>query len=281
MARSLKKGPFIDHHLHKKVEAASAANNSPSNGATLGSPASLASATLLGGSSSSYRLVAGAELDAADPLATLDGAGNVQLDGHFAVADTLAAPSKSAYNGKTLLLPTTVRTGTGAIDIASGGDIDWLDHSAPAAVYTAGAPAAGTDASTEVSVIRSNWLAGGDATLPYMLSTGQVNPDQGGDLSLAARGDINGIQQVVDATGDVTKGKAGTDISPYWWPWMQTANAADGSASSINFANFDQGVMSIGGDIDVRAGGDIRQLSASLPTTWPRTPCARAAIRVR
>ena len=27
MARSLKKGPFVDHHLMKKVEAASAANN--------------------------------------------------------------------------------------------------------------------------------------------------------------------------------------------------------------------------------------------------------------
>ena len=27
MARSLKKGPFVDHHLQKKVEAASAASN--------------------------------------------------------------------------------------------------------------------------------------------------------------------------------------------------------------------------------------------------------------
>ena len=27
MARSLKKGPFVDHHLMKKVEVASAANN--------------------------------------------------------------------------------------------------------------------------------------------------------------------------------------------------------------------------------------------------------------
>ncbi|MEO7430872.1 MAG: 30S ribosomal protein S19 [Dokdonella sp.] len=27
MARSLKKGPFVDHHLQKKVEVASAANN--------------------------------------------------------------------------------------------------------------------------------------------------------------------------------------------------------------------------------------------------------------
>jgi filamentous hemagglutinin family protein len=247
---------------------ASAANNSPSNMPSLGSPASLASATLMGGSSSSYRLVAGAQMDAVDPLATVADAGNVQFDGHFAVVDTLTAPTSNNFNNKTLLFPTTVRTGSGSIDVASGGDIDWLDASSPAAIYTAGVPVSGTTANTSVSVLRSNWIVGGDLTLPYMLSTGQVNPDQGGDVSLAAQGDVNAIQQVVDATGNITKGKAGTDISQYWWPWMQTANAANGSASSINFANFDQGVMSVGGNVTVDAGGDIRQLSVSLPTTW-------------
>jgi len=247
---------------------ASAANNSPSNMPSLGSPASLASATLLGGSSTSYRLVAGAELGSVDPLATVAGQGNVSFDGHFAVVDTLKAPTQSIYNGKTLLFPTTVRTGSGSIDVASGGDIDWLDDSAPATVYTAGVPADGTTANTGVSVIRSNWNPLADPALPYMLSTAQVNPVQGGDINLAAKGSINAIQDVVDTTGNVTKATPGADISQYWWPWMQTANAADGSASSINFANFDQGVMSVGGNVSVNAGGDIRQLSVSLPTTW-------------
>ncbi len=247
---------------------ASAANNSPSNMPSLGSPASLASATLLGGSSSSYRLVAGAQMDAADPLSTVADAGNVLLDGHFTVVDTLTAPSSSIFNNKTLLLPTVVRTGTGTIDVAAGGDIDWLDSSSPAAVYTAGTPATGTTADTSVSVLRANWNPAASATLPTMLSTGQVNPDEGGDVSLAAQGDINAIQQVLDTTGAVTKGSAGSNISQYWWPWMQTANAASGNASSINFANFDQGVMSAGGNVSVNAGGDIRQLSVSLPTTW-------------
>ena len=249
---------------------ASTANNGPSNMPSLGSPASLASATLLGGSSTSYRLVAGADADAVDPLATRAGAGNVHLDGHFAVVDTLtpgdmAQPSQT--NGKALLLPTVVRTGSGSIDIASGGDLDWLDAAAPAVVYTAGTPAQDTSADTNVSVIRPNQASASLANMPYMLSTGQVNPDHGGDLSLRARGDINAIQRVVDADGSATKA-AGTDISQYWWPWMQTANAADGSASSINFANFGQGVMSAGGNVAVNAGGDIRQLSVSLPTTW-------------
>nr|WP_279237602.1 filamentous haemagglutinin family protein [Dyella sedimenti] len=250
---------------------ASAANNSPSNMPSLGSPASLASATLLGGSSTSYRLVAGADAGSVDPLATIAGAGNVTFDGHFAVVDTLTPPTNptSVYNGKTMLLPTTVRTGSGSIDIASGGDIDWLDASSPAVVYTAGVPAEGTAVSTDVSVIRPFWLApANDMNLPDMLSTGQVNPVQGGDLSLAAQGDINAIQNVVDVTGKVTKGAVGTNISQYWWQWMQTGNAADGSASSINFANFGQGVMSVGGNVSVTAGGDISQLSVSLPTTW-------------
>ncbi|ULU23256.1 filamentous hemagglutinin N-terminal domain-containing protein [Dyella terrae] len=246
----------------------SAANNSPSNMPSLGSPASLASATLLGGSSTSYRLVAGAQSGTADPLATNADAGDVVFDGHFAVVDSLTAPVQSKYNGKTLLFPTTVRTGSGSIDIASGGNIDWLDDSAPAVVYTAGVPADGTSVNTSVSVIRPNWLNALDSTIPYMLSTGQVNPVGGGDLSLTAKGSIYGIQEAVDSTGNVTKGPAGSDISQYWWPWMQTANAADGSASSINFANFGQGVMSLGGNVSVTAGGDISQLSASLPTTW-------------
>ncbi|MFC4761678.1 filamentous haemagglutinin family protein [Dyella koreensis] len=250
---------------------ASVANNSPSNMPTLGSPASLASATLLGGSSASYRLVAGAQLGSVDPMATHTGGGNVQLDGHFATVSTLTAPdiyAKSPFNGKTLLLPTTVRTGSGSIDVATGGDIDWLDASAPAVIYTAGMPAAGTSTDAQVSVVRPNWISSADAALPYMLSTGQVNPEHGGDLSLMARGNINAIQQVIDATGNVTKSKPGTDISQYWWPWMQTANAADGSASSINFANFGQGVMSVGGNVAINAGGNISQLSVSLPTTW-------------
>ncbi|PXV60283.1 filamentous hemagglutinin family N-terminal domain-containing protein [Dyella jiangningensis] len=248
---------------------ASAVNNSPSNMPSLGSPASLQSATLLGGSSSSYRFVAGAAAGGADPLATVANSGNVSFDGHFAFVDSLTAPSASPYNGKTWLFPTTVRTGSGSIDIASGGDIDWLDAASPAAVYTAGVPADGTTASTAVSAIRPSWIDSlSDPYMPNMLSTGQVNPVQGGDVSLAAQGDINAIQSVVDTTGRVTKGASGTDISQYWWQWMQTGNAADGSASSINFANFDQGVMSVGGNVSVTAGGDISQLSVSLPTTW-------------
>ena len=238
-------------------------NNSPSNMPSLGNPASLESATLLGGSSSTYQLVAGANFSSADPLSVVANAnaGNVNLDGHFAVQYTVSG----APNNYTLEFPTVVRTGTGSIDVVAAGDIDWQDSTAPAAVYTAGAPAAGTTADTSVAV------AAPVAGAPDMLVTGQVNPGNAGNILLSAGGNINGIEQVYDTTGGIT-GTKGALISQFWWPWMETGNStnANGStiASSINFANFDQGVMSAGGNVSVSAGGNISDLSVSLPTTW-------------
>ena len=234
------------------------ANNSPSNMPSLGNPASLASATLLGGSSSSYQLVAGANFASANPLAVVTdtNAGNINFDGHFAVPY-----SASGGNGTTLEFPTVVRTGTGSIDIVAAGDIDWQDSTAPAAIYTAGAPATGTTAGTGITaVVPSN-----DGAVPDWLANDPVNPTGAGNVVLNAGGNINGIEQVYDTTGDIS-GTQGALISQFWWPWMETGNTT--TSSSINFANFDQGVMSVGGNVTVTAGGDIRDMSVSLPSTW-------------
>jgi hypothetical protein len=248
--------PFTPYGAGKQVPQA--ANNSPSNMPSLGNPASLASATLLGGSSSSYQLVAGANFASANPLSVVanTGAGNVNLNGNFAVQYTA-----SGGNGATLEFPTVVRTGTGSIDIVAAGDINWQDSVAPAAVYTAGAPAAGTTAGADVSAVVPAY----NEPTPDQLVNGLVNPANAGNILLSAGGNINGIEQVYDATGDIT-GTAGTLISQFWWPWMETGNSA--TSSSINFANFDQGVMSAGGNVVVSAGGNISDLSVSLPTTW-------------
>ena len=236
------------------------ANNSPSNMPSLNNPASLASATLLGGSSSTYRLVAGANFNDVNPLAVVSGtdAGNVDLDGNFSAQYTALGG-----DGKTLEFPTTVRTGTGSIYIASAGDIDWLDPTAPATVYTAGEPANGTSAGTGVSIVSPS--NGSPLAMPDYLVTGLVNPVNGGNIVLSAQGNINGIEQVYDTSGAQT-GVAGSYIGQFWWPWMQTGNVS--GSSSINFANFDQGVMSVGGNVTVNAGGNISDLSVSLPTTW-------------
>ncbi len=261
-------------------------NNSPSNMPTYGNATSLASATLLGGPSTSYRFVAGADLNGSDPLGTsAAAAADVQLDGHFAVKDTVTDPTivtpSGSFSGKTLYMPTTIRTGTGDIDVASAGDIRWMDAAAPATIYTAGAPAEGTTAGTDVDVLRPSATTTGQAqSLPDMLVNGLVNPDHAGDIHLNAAGDIASIQNVVDADGSQTKLAAGASVAQYWWQWMQVGNAADGSSSSIDFANFHQGVMSIGGNVDVNAGGNVSELSVSLPTTWYKNPDGKTVTTV-
>ncbi len=76
------------------------------------------------------------------------------------------------------------------------------------------------------------------------------------------RNDITGIE-TVNGTGNAN--------SQFWWQWMQTGNTYAGNRitqTSINFGAFDQGVMSVGGNVSISAGGDITNLAVSLPTTW-------------
>nr|WP_175223333.1 filamentous haemagglutinin family protein [Burkholderia aenigmatica] len=245
--------------------------NVPANVATANNPLPISFAALLGGQSSSYRVVGGADLTSANPLAVQPGAafdagsaasGSVTLNQHTAYVDS---------KGLTLLQPTTIRTGTGSIDIAAGNDFALSDSTAPGVVYTAGAPAQGSPALGLSSKVMS-----GSAGLQDILVTPTVNPDSAGDISIRVQGDINGIQNVTDATGAVTGG-AGNDISQYWWQWMQItpeATARDGgivtplTRSSIDFGAFDQGVMSVGGNVSISAGGNISDFAVSLPTTW-------------
>ncbi|WP_165187857.1 filamentous haemagglutinin family protein [Caulobacter soli] len=255
--------------------AAPGPNNSPSNMPIAGRPTSLASATLLGGESSSYRLVAGADFGAADALAInrLTGTGSVSLDGHFEVVDSTTTDDNGAALdprnpavGKTLVLPNVIRTGVGSIDIAAASDITLSDAVAPGAIYTGGEPVGASSTSTAVDVIRPGLLNVFFSSSPTFLATPAVQPDNGGDITLTAGGSIRGNQQVFDVDGSIT-GTAGANITQYWYPWLNSGRSTD-DATSINFGNFDQGVLSAGGDVSVLAGGDIRELSVSLPTTW-------------
>ncbi|MBN3789234.1 filamentous haemagglutinin family protein, partial [Burkholderia sp. Ac-20353] len=247
--------------------------NVPANVATADNPLPISFAALLGGQSSSYRIVSGADVASANPLAVQPIAafgaasasgGNVTLSQHTAYVDS---------NGLTLLQPTTIRTGTGSIDIAAGSAFTLADTTAPGVVYTAGAPANGSPGLGLVST-----LASGRAgfMMADILVTPAVNPDSAGDITIHAQGDINGVQSVTDTTGVVT-GAAGNSISQYWWQWMQispgqtTTNGAITdllTRSSIDFGAFDQGVMSVGGNVSISAGGNISDLAVSLPTTW-------------
>lgn len=170
-------------------------------------------ATLLSGDSWSYRLVAGADNDAADPLAVKKGNYDV----------TLAA-------GK------MVRTGTGDIHIASGGNIKLADSKS--AIYTAG----------RVADMVSDFVTPANA----QFSQG------GGNVSLAALGNITGSPSLqlysnwLFRQGSLNADDTAYMLQPAWW---------------VRFDQFQQGVGALGGgDISIKAGGKVEDISASTPT---------------
>ncbi|WP_246530286.1 filamentous haemagglutinin family protein [Paraburkholderia podalyriae] len=271
--------------------SAAPTDNTPSPVAVLGNALPLLSASLAGGTSSSYRIVAGADLSSSNPLAlqpvtafsssaapSLTEGGNVTMGGYFAY-DNSTNPNRP--DNLTLLAPTMIRTGTGSIDVAAANGIALFDASVtpkndpgvmvvPGVIYTAGAPSAAAPAvGIDATIVR------GGTGEPDVLVTPSVNPDSAGDISIRAQGDITGVEYTTDATGAVT-GQAGNSISQFWWQWMQitaSPTVINGtytplSRSSIDFGAFDQGVMSVGGNVSVSAGGNISDLAVSLPTTW-------------
>ncbi len=232
--------------------------NLPSLQVTLVNPLPLATTSLLGGDSTSYRIVAGSDFTSTLPDAFRAAShANVVLAGH---QDFQQAGQKD------VLQPTTVRTGTGSIDIVAAQDLTLDDALAPANIYTAGRPGAGTDYGSNISVVR------GGGTNPDVVVSAQANAEAAGNITLSAGRDILGNQQVFDPNGSLS-GVLGNYIAQYWWPWMQVGNplSQDGSAvvaAPLNFGGFAQGVLSAGGNVAVDAGRDIRELSVSLPVSY-------------
>ncbi|MBN3824098.1 filamentous hemagglutinin N-terminal domain-containing protein [Burkholderia sp. Ac-20384] len=265
------------------IDLPAVADNTPSPVSVAGNPLPLLSASLAGGASSSFRVVAGADLGSTNPLALqpfspstgASGNGSVTLGAHSTYVDA---------SGLALLAPTMIRTGTGAIDVAAANGVALFDATetppndpnsmiVPGVIYTAGAPAAGAPAvGGSVSILHPSWSGKQD-----ILISPTVNPDSAGDITIHAQGDVVGAEHLVDTTGAVT-GQPGSDISQFWWQWMQVGNPTGtvGATNpgtqvvrtSINYGAFDQGVLSAGGNVSVSAGGNIADLSVSLPTTW-------------
>lgn len=190
-----------------------------------------ASDNILAGDTWSIRVAAGADLASADALA-------------------VRRPEEVPGSGH-LLLPNAdsrVSTGTGRIDLRAAGDIRLGDVGA--AVFTSGRIGA-TDTAHAPSV-------------PFIEGIPVAEYNRwgvaGGDVTLAAGGDIlgaPGVQQLwvtewlrrPREEGFVFEQAPVTD----WW---------------INRQRFQQAVGTLaGGDVDIRAGGSLRDLSAVAPTT--------------
>ena len=188
--------------------------------------AGFTSATTVGalttGGAWDYHIVSGANLNSADVLAT-----NNEGTGNFNLAAGIL-----------------VRTGTGGIEIASGGDFNL--GSATSAIYTAG------EVDTkDYSALGNFTLGSGNKSDTAIYST------NGGDVNLTAKGNINGAytsqlpadwlfrQGRVDANGQYTANTS-------WWVYSN---------------NFKENIGALGGgDININASGFIRDLSAVIAT---------------
>ena len=173
---------------------------------------------LLAGDSWGLRLTAGADLSAANPLATL-------------ARQTVPQGSLRLTGAEARL-----RTGTGRIDLAAAGDLR-IDNVA-ATIYTAGRVGVADGSNNRWAVA-------------------------GGGVSMVAGGDI----AWVDAS----------ESRDLWVSeWMRRPRLSDAGFNSagqptdwwVHRPFFRQGVGTLaGGDIDVRAGGNVNSLTVALPTT--------------
>ncbi|WP_293389044.1 filamentous haemagglutinin family protein [Nevskia sp.] len=272
-------------------------DNSASPDSTFGNPLPMSAAALFGvqtaadgspyfADSSSYRLVAGADVGSVDPLrvagtaeraaagignldpstGTTSAAGSLSLDFHVSGFVPVRNRAGAIVNFANVVEGVMIRTGTGSIDIGTALDVAIRDTTAPGVIYTAGRRSI-DDLATPSSAVAYTRGRG----LPAVLVNSTTHPEAAGDISINAGRDIRGIQQVGD--DEERSGSFRNNLSQYWWPWLQrdciftgicTAQAA---GSSLNYSNFAQGLLSAGGDITVSAARDIADLSVSAPIT--------------
>lgn len=189
----------------------------------------LVDGNLRGGQSWTYRMVAGADVGAANPMTT-NTAGTGDLN--------LAA-------GK------LVRTGSGDIRMAAGRDIDLKSNTS--VVYTAGRQSAPLAGFTNPVASQRAWFTEG-----------------GGDIEMTAGNDVKGVASTQLYTNWLFRqGRVGSDGDTY--------GSNDQTAWWVRFDQFNQGVGALGGgDVTVRAGNNVSNLSASAPTQ-ARTSAATAS----
>ena len=237
-----------------------------------------------GSRSWSYRLIAGADLTAADfrevePWSDSGNNGSVLIGkpGIVNVAGTVRRPvgSKAVTSDAVTGYYQVIRTGSGDIDIFAAGDVKLLNQFAT--VYTAG-----------VQIADPTHLAGGTFDVPILktyqgaLGAAQQLPTyaaqysfHGGDVTIQAQGDIkheaqdnagNAIDDserqlpnnwlyrrgYVDANGNFGTSANGEIASTTWW---------------VDFSNFFEGVGALGGgNVSLIAGHDISNVDAVAPT---------------
>ncbi|WP_161607339.1 filamentous haemagglutinin family protein [Methyloferula stellata] len=234
------------------------------------SAASLMPASL--GNSFSYSFTAGAYFPASgaasvDPNAvvlltstvnTASPVDSIVISGHTSYTDPLST-------SQTVNVPTLVRTGTGSITLAAPGDVLFTDPVIEGAVYTAGA-AVTTPSDFSAPGLGAKYAAtpnGLVSTLAWGTGGGAITVDAGQSI-LAAVGTVS------ETTADWYDryGKSnGTATS--FSSCAAAGSTACQNAAWVNYATFFQNFGALGGgNISLRAGGAITNISTAQPQTF-------------
>ena len=236
----------------------------------------------------SYRLVAGADMTAADFRQVVNGTGSLLLGRN--AGDANESATNIGANARTSLAVNgffqVIRTGSGSIDIATGQDVQLLNQFAT--IYTAGTQVAdptlgGTFDTPILDFTGGAPNLGGAQQNPaypvqYSLGGGNVTINAGNDIIHLTRNAAN--QLVADserqlpvnwlyrrgyvdpATGAFGTAKFGDTATTTWW---------------VDFSNFFEGFGALGGgNVSMTAGRDIANVDAAIPTNarTPKTPSA-------
>lgn len=236
----------------------------------------------------SYRLVAGADLSAADYHQVISGTGSLLLGRN--AGDANENSSNYGVNAKTSVAVAgfyqVIRTGSGSIDIATGLDVELRNQFAT--IYTAGT--AVTDPTLggafDLPILDyaggATNLGGVQQSPPYAVQYtsggGNVTITAGNDIKHRTRdGNDNlvadSVRQLpnnwlyrrgyVDPTGAFGVSKFGDTESTTWW---------------VDFSNFFEGVGALGGgNVSMKAGRDIANVDAVVPTNARMPKAGRSA----
>lgn len=223
-----------------------------------------------GSQSWSYRLVAGADLSAADyhrvqSLGALGANAGSVLVGQ-------GTPALPTATGQTVtrasIIPNyfqVIRTGTGDINIAAGRDVELLNPLAT--IYTAGTQAAAL-ANFDTPILGNAISQNPLPVAQYSLAGGNVAIFAQQDIAHQVLGDSGSLiadssrelptswlyrRGSVDGSGNfVTLGNTGEVASTSWW---------------VDFSNFFEGVGALGGgNVALVAGRNVSNVDAVIPT---------------
>ncbi|MBC7728555.1 MAG: hypothetical protein H7242_13260, partial [Microbacteriaceae bacterium] len=220
------------------------------------------------GTAASFRLVGGADLSAADPLAVQAGRSAGVTVGRVAAANTATPP---------IVL---IRSTTGSIAIAAAGDISLgtaLDGNSgklgQVRVYTTGEPVLAIAPSfVERAGIRANDQLIRD-------TSGSLGPfyENAGDISLSAGRDLRGLPSTIYASSGNPSGVQ--YVSDWWWRQTNPTTPDKGLALWSRYDLFAQGIASFGGgDITLRAGRDLIDVDASTPASGYSVPAGKDKV---